>query len=72
MDDEYLKLIDKIDNALDGANIELIVPALSTFLARAGYLSGMEKKRFVAHVVNSIDRMFDRAQRQGAEGTDDE
>ena len=72
MDEEYLKLVDKIDEALDDATLELIVPALSTFLARAGYLSGMEKKAFISFVVNSIDRMFDRAQRQGAEGTDDE
>ena len=72
MEEEYLKLVDKIDEALDDATIELIVPALATFLGRAGYLSGMEKNMFISFVVNSIDRMFDRAQRQGVGGTDDE
>lgn len=60
---EYQELIDKIDEALDGKSIDLVAPALMTFLARAGYLSGMPKRRFITHVVESIDRMFDKEKR---------
>lgn len=72
MTEKEEELMDRIDDALHGENIETIVPVLLTFLATAGYLSGMEKKRFIAHVVEGIDRMFDRVRREGVEGTDDE
>ena len=61
MDEDYVELVNKIDEVLDGVDIEQIVPALTTFLAKAGYMSGMDKKNFVAFVVDSIDRMYERA-----------
>lgn len=67
--EKYEKLMDKIDDALHGQSIDDVVPLLLTFLATAGYLSGMEKKMFIAFVVEAIDRMYERAEQRG---TDDE
>lgn len=60
---EHLRLVQKIEDALEGEHLDNVVPTLTTFLAEAGWMSGMEKKRFITHVVDSIDRMFAAAER---------
>lgn len=69
MNERQEELMDKIDDVLHGEELDTVVPILLTFLATAGYLSGMDKKRFVTHVVEGIDRMFERAGRENSKGT---
>lgn len=56
--DEAEKLFNEIDKSLHGYEIDNIVPVLCSFLAQAGYMSGMEKKAFVSFVVDSIDKIY--------------
>lgn len=58
MMDEAEKLFIAIDKSLHGHEIDDVVPVLCSFLAQAGYLSGMEKKAFVSFVVDSIDKIY--------------
>lgn len=54
----YEELFNAIDKSLHGHEIDDVVPVLCSFLAQAGYLSGMEKKAFVSFVVDSIDKLY--------------
>lgn len=54
----YEELFTAVDHALDGYELDDVVPVLSSFLAQAGYLSGMNKREFVSFVVNSIDKIY--------------
>jgi hypothetical protein len=58
MMDESEKLFNEIDATLHGYEINDVVPVLCSFLAQAGYMSGMEKKAFVSFVVDSIDKIY--------------
>ena len=58
MMEAYEELFNAIDKSLHGHEIDDVVPVLCSFLAQAGYLSGMEKKTFVSFVVDSIDKIY--------------
>jgi hypothetical protein len=55
----YLKLLHRIEDMLQNEEIDHIIPALTTLLAQAGWLSTRDKKVFVAYVVNAIDRTYE-------------
>jgi hypothetical protein len=44
---------------LQNEELDHIIPALTTLLAQAGWLSTRDKKVFVAYVVNAIDRTYE-------------
>lgn len=54
----YQRLILKIDSALDGEDINIVVPAVACFLAASGACSGKDKKEFIAWVVEKIDEAY--------------
>ena len=58
MMEAYEELFNAIDKSLHGHEIDDVVPVLCSFLAQAGYLSGMEKKTFVSFVVDTIDKIY--------------
>lgn len=55
---EYATLMHKVEDALEGEDLDCVVPMLATLLAEAGWMSGMDKKSFITYVVGSIDRGF--------------
>lgn len=57
--DTYPKLIQQLENMLEGEELDNIIPALTTLLAQAGWMSTRDKKIFVAYVVNAIDRTYE-------------
>lgn len=58
MTQAYEKLFNAVDQSLHGHELDDVVPVLCSFLAQAGYLSGMEKKAFVSFVVDTIDKIY--------------
>lgn len=55
----YLKLLHQLEDMLEGEELDNIIPALTTLLAQAGWMSTRDKKIFVAYVVNAIDRTYE-------------
>lgn len=59
LENTYLKLLHQLEDTLEDEELDNIVPALTTLLAQAGWLSTRDKKNFVAYVVNAIDRTYE-------------
>jgi hypothetical protein len=59
VENTYLKLLHQLEDTLEDEELDNIVPALTTLLAQAGWLSTRDKKNFVAYVVNAIDRTYE-------------
>jgi uncharacterized protein YecT (DUF1311 family) len=59
LENTYLKLLHRLEDMLQNEELDHIIPALTTLLAQAGWLSTRDKKVFVAYVVNAIDRTYE-------------
>jgi len=59
VENTYLKLLHRLEDMLQDEEIDNIIPALTTLLSQAGWLSTRDKKVFVAYVVNAIDRTYE-------------
>jgi hypothetical protein len=59
LENTYLKLLHRLEDMLQDEELDHIIPALTTLLAQAGWLSTRDKKVFVAYVVNAIDRTYE-------------
>jgi hypothetical protein len=59
VENTYLKLLHRLEDMLQNEELDHIIPALTTLLAQAGWLSTRDKKVFVAYVVNAIDRTYE-------------
>jgi hypothetical protein len=59
VENTYLKLLHRLEDMLQNEELDHIIPALTTLLAQAGWLSTRDKKVFVAYVVNAIDRAYE-------------
>jgi hypothetical protein len=59
LENTYLKLLHRLEDMLQNEELDHIIPALTTLLAQAGWLSTKDKKVFVAYVVNAIDRTYE-------------
>lgn len=59
VENTYLKLLHRLEDMLQNEEIDHIIPALTTLLAQAGWLSTRDKKIFVSYVVNAIDRTYE-------------
>ncbi len=57
---EYMRVVRKIQDAIEGEKVDDIIPALSSVLGEVGAFSEMDKKRLVFFVVGSIDRIYQR------------
>jgi hypothetical protein len=55
---EYDRLLDRLQDVLDGQLLDDVIPALTALLSSAIFESGMEKKVTIAYVVNAIDKRF--------------
>lgn len=60
MVERYDKLIDSVQDVLDGQLLDDVIPALTALLGGAIIKSGVEKKIAISYVVNSIDAQFKR------------
>jgi len=58
--ENYLRLIRKIQEAMDGESVDDLIPALSTCLAQVGASHAPNKREFVSYVVKCIDTIFER------------
>lgn len=65
---EYLRVVEKIQSAMHGEDIDKLVPALATCLAQVGAEFAPNKQRFVAYVVNTIDNLYDRCRKGMSDG----
>lgn len=61
---EYSRLIQRVTRSLDGEKLDVVVPALTLFLAQAGAFSGKDKRGFITFVVERIDAAFDELERR--------
>ena len=59
VENTYLKLLHRLEDMLQNEELDHIIPALTTLLAQAGWLSTRDKKIFVSYVVNAIDRTYE-------------
>jgi len=64
----YLRVCDKIQQAMHGENIDDLIPALTTCLAQLGAEHAPNKQKFVSYVVNSIDNLYDRCKKGMSDG----
>jgi len=56
--EKYSDLIKKLDSALDGEEIDDVVPALVSFLAMAGCIGGVNKRLLLAYFVDTLDKTY--------------
>jgi hypothetical protein len=59
VENTYLKLLHRLEDLVEDEELDNIIPALTTLLAQAGWMSTRDKKIFVAYVVNAIDRTYE-------------
>jgi len=61
--EEYLKLVDEIQDVLGNKKLDDVIPALSTILAFAFVASEQDKKHCVYYIVNTIDYAFQKSEK---------
>jgi hypothetical protein len=57
---DYLRVINKLQEAMDGESVDDLIPALATCLAQVGASHAPNKRQFVSYVVKCIDNIFER------------
>lgn len=63
---EYQKIVLALEDALEGASMDIAVPAIGAYLAAAGAFSEVEKKRFITWIVEQIDNAYEEFDRRKA------
>lgn len=56
--ESFDKLMDNLGDALEGKEISAVIPALTTLLAHAGVMSGVEPASLIAFVVLTITNVY--------------
>ena len=56
--DKYSALIKRLDTALDGEEIDDVIPALISFVAMAGCFGGVDKKVLLSYFADNLDRIY--------------
>ena len=56
--EKYSSLIRKLDEALDGEEIDDVIPALVSFTVMAGCMGQINKRMLLSFVADSIDRTY--------------
>lgn len=62
--EKYSTLIKKLDVALDGEEIDDVIPALVSFLAMAGSFGGIDKKILLAYFADRMDEIYSEQERR--------
>lgn len=57
---DYIRVIAKLQEAMDGEKVDDLVPALAVCLAQVGANHTSNKRQFVSYVVKCIDDIFQR------------
>ena len=57
-DKEYLDVVNKLHTALEGADLDDVVPATAMIVGLAGVMAGADKKLLISFVVDTIDRVY--------------
>lgn len=56
---EFGGLMEKVEDLLQGEKLDNVVPALTTLLGEAGWMSRMSKKEFIEFVTEALDSTYD-------------
>jgi|APCry1669188910_1035180.scaffolds.fasta_scaffold19554_2 hypothetical protein len=56
--ESFDKLMDNLGDALEGKEISAVIPALTTLLAHAGVMSGVEPSSLIAFVALTITNIY--------------
>jgi hypothetical protein len=57
-DKEYKDVVNKLHTALEGADLDDVVPATAMIVGLAGVMAGADKKLLISFVVDTIDRVY--------------
>jgi hypothetical protein len=62
--EKYSALIKKLDQALDGEEIDDVIPALISFLAMAGAFGGVNKRLLLSYFAEKLDEIYSEHKRR--------
>jgi hypothetical protein len=57
--EEFDKLVSNMGDTLNGKEMEIVIPALTMLLARAGVMGGIEPASLLAYIVMTVSRIYD-------------
>lgn len=57
--EDFDKLVNNMGDALNGKEMEIVIPALTMLLARAGVIGGIEPESLLAYIVMTVSRIYD-------------
>ena len=57
--EEFDKLVSNMGDTLNGKEMEIVIPALTMLLARAGVIGGIEPESLLAYIVMTVSRIYD-------------
>jgi len=57
--EEFDKLVSNMGDTLNGKEMEIVVPALTMLLARAGVMGGIDPASLLAYIVMTVSRIYD-------------
>jgi len=61
---EYQKIILGLEDLLADRDPNIVLPAVMTYLAAGGAISGVEKKKFISLFVSQTDRAYEEFDRR--------
>lgn len=62
--EKYSTLIKKLDQALDGEEIDDVIPALVSFLAMAGSFGRINKRLLLSYFADRLDEIYSEHKRR--------
>lgn len=57
-DPQYHRLVERLDRALHGSEVDDVIPALVMFTATAGALAGVDKKVLLSFFADTLDKTY--------------
>lgn len=57
--EDFDKLLDNMGDTLNGKQMEIVIPALTMLLARAGVMGGIDPASLLAYIVMTVSRIYD-------------
>jgi len=57
--EDFDKLVSNMGDTLNGKEMEIVVPALTMLLARAGVMGGIDPASLLAYIVMTVFRIYD-------------
>jgi hypothetical protein len=59
--EDFDKLVNNMGDTLNGKEMEIVIPALTMLLARAGVMGGVDPASLLAYIVMTVSRIYDEA-----------